>query len=999
MPGSIGLFRAESVDYVLVKAQQGGVGALQFQYLMLPATALRALGGNVRMFEAFAKEPIPTFQTLREDLPPFQFDGLEPADAETQTDDLLSLMSFCKNNLKTVGGLLSGLVQAMGIAVLNAPPSLTDRLTFVQGLLTLLPRPVRAGITWATNVIDPSQTNVQVKFMTWDVRPNRHLIFDWATGKLLNDAPEDAYSNFILSQLRLDTSLVIEQTGYLERTAIWRSMRKDDLANSLSWASRRASLDSAILSGQPADPKMVAGVLREDPTLSDEMREKYAKHMLTLTLSLDEPERSDILAPISAKYRNVADAVFEYLKDASADEARAEACYHLLSRWITHAPDLEGARWRPLLGRAFLAQMNKVVATGDVEKLNSFLHNFIDAPQKLGLDSAMAQAIGMSRTFAYNDAQAAKNLFLLAATYLPLVGLQRLLSDPQLVAKLPEAIRATLPHFGTNAPRPAPAGVLYRAANAYGPERRLLILARLSEWALLIQRPDLLDADMLRGLVEVGLSPLGDRYNLLIEHVGNDLSQAHILRSLDSASIRLLVALSLSRGRAEFAVAQLEFYQNEMFKGSSAEAMNSISRGIFGETKFALPVLENTFTLMQSSQLRTSVRANAYFGALQGRDWSLEVDFISRRLTETISNDASLVQSLGFDNVLRLMKTMADRHDVVNTLRISTALVENTLILGSQGPELVERLFGLINWGPEMVASSMEVLRTYVRRAPLSYARALVDTSTKRYGDQIGKGLEATYRVRLLLGNGNTFANFVEAVRVTSMMLQDMAATYHESQEMPSVIALRRTVEGMTGGLNEAERERLAGNLYRIADQILQLSKRRSKNSQRKETQNMLANNQVSPTTGLDALRWVGGHFAPNKVTALRLERAQTPHLMGSRSVNMLLRETDLAVLLFDNLLLSLPEGMAELDNDAFRAEIDSQWAFLNLYTQRQLMDGLAEHAHLLADVIIWIGERGNERSLSSNGYGLQLQKGRTQPRGVIDCLRWINGYFMKQHS
>ena len=996
MPGSLGLFRAESADYVLVKARQGEGGLLQFQYLMFPAQALRRLGGNIRVFEAWAREPIPTFEGVREDLTPFQFGGLEPADAEAQTEDIFALLKTCKNNFKTVGGLLAGVVQAMGLAIINAPPSLAERLTFIQGLLTLLPRPVRAGITWASSVIDPARTNSQIKIMAWDARPARHLVFDWATGKLLTDAPTDTYANYMLSQLRLDTSLVLEQTAYLERTAIWRTMRKDDLSNALGWASRRASLDSAIMSGQAADPKMVAGVLREDPTLSDEMRIAYAKHMLALTLTLDEAERSDVLAPVAAKFRAVSDALFETLKEEASKPNRALAVYHLLTRWITQATDtFEPARWRPLLGLAALTRSQPVYAEGKPEKIAAFLDGFLDESPTLGLDSAIAQMIGAARKFGYQHESVTQSLFLLAVMHLPAGGLQRLLSDSALVAKLPEALRTAVANLEPNAPQPAPGGLLARASAAYGPERRSLILARLAEWALLIQRADLLDPDVLNGLIAVGLSPAGERFDLLFEHIVNDLSQLSMLRTLDQKALRSLVGISLVRGRMDMAITQLEFYQNELYTGAPPEMMGALAQTLFRETPLAPAQVEATFDAMSTSQLRASTRAQAHLGALLANNWSPDVSSIANRLTAMISNDASLVSAVGYDYVIALLKMTTERHDVVETLRLSSALVENALLLGVRGPDVVERIFSMINWGPEMTSSSLEVLRSYVRRAPMNYAVALTGRAGTQYGAETGQALTATYTLRLLLGAGGSLNTFTEQVGVAAALLQDMAATYHESQEAPSVLALRRTVESMSGGLTDAERDRLAQNLYRIGAQIVIFARRRNRVTARGT--GPLAD-QSAPASGVDALRWIGTHFADSRAFPLVLQRADAPHLVGSRSVNMLLRESDLIAGLFYNMNAAFPENAPTLDNKAFRSEVDSLWGSLSLYVQRQIQEPLARSSQLLGEVIGYVGDRASDRSLANGGFGAQLQRGRAQPRNVIDSLRWISGYFARQH-
>jgi len=993
MPGALGLFRGDSIDFILVKAQQAANGAPLFQYLLMPAAPLRLLAGHVLTFESFAREPIPQYATPRTDLAPFVLENPESADSETQIEDLLALLTDCKNRSGVINGLLSALVQMMGIGVINAPLSMHDRLTFVQGLLTLLPAPVRSGITFATSVIDPSQTNTQIKFLASDSRPARHLIFDWEAGKLLTDPPNDTYSNFIMSQFRLDPSLVIQQTRQLEKTAAWRQFHKDELATALAWASKRASLDSALRSGLPADSKMVADVLRDDPTLPEDLRIIYARHLVTIALSLDEPERADSLLTVFPKYRGLAEAVYDQLVPLAEDKTRSAAAYHLAARWINSSPD-NGGRWRPLLTTATLTRANTLAEGDDLEARRVFLESFFDVSPALQLDSVIAQVIGISRKWAYKDARTACDVFLLAVTFLPVGGLQRLLADQTLVAQLPEPVRMVFVHLTPNAPRPAPHSLLARAAGAFAAERKPIVLARLAEWALLMQRTDLIDADVLRGMVEVGSKPLGVRFDVLSQQIVEELSRLTILRTLDMPSVQALVALSLVRDRYDAAIAQLEFYQNTLYRGGKPELITRMVRALFQETPLTAQQFNEAFDALQNSQLRVMLRAQAYLGALVSRNWSPDMTGAMQRLTAILSSDASLIPQIGFEATLRLIKTYADQRDTLNALKLASALVENALLLGDKGIALTDHTYTLLNWGPEMASSALEVLRNYVRRAPLEQAKVLAARVGKRQGEATMKALDATYQLRLLLG-GADFVSIADQALIAVQLLTDMSATYHESQETPPIHKMRRTLEGMPGGLSDAERERLAANCYRIADQVLQLSKRAA---HKPEIIRQLVQNAIAPLSSVDALRWIGSHFAYNQPIQLNLERAEPPNLLSSRSVNIFLRETDMIVSTFNNMLTAFPEGLPAVDNAAFRAEVDSVWALLPPYLQRQTLTKLAENTQLLAELIALVGDKGHERSLATNGFGRQLATGRAQPRSVIDALRWINGYFSKQH-
>jgi len=454
MPSAIGLFRGESTEFLLVKAMQGANGAPYFQYVLMPGAPMRQLAGNVRWFDSFARAPIPEGEPLRADLPRQRFDDMQPVSVDSQVDDLLALLTFCRNRVQTVAGLVAALVQHTGIGVINAPLSLPDRLTFIQGLLTLMPAPLRSGFTFATNVLDPARTNAQIKFLASDAaRPTNHLIYDWTTGKLIGDIPDDIYTNFIISQFRLDPALVVDQTRALERTAAWRMQRKDDLPSALAWAARRASLDSALKNGLPGDPVMVAEVLADDPSLTNDVRLMYARYMLNVTLSLNEPERGDSLADNCIRYSYVADMVAQELLNAVIDPAHAEAVIALLTRWLTANAnfDLGNPRWPSLLSSAILTHAQPIFDSNDLEAIRALLETYLALSPTMRLDRAIAQLIGSSRKAAYSDPNVMRALFLLAVTFLPAGGLQRLLSDPQLISRLPEALRVVFPYLKATA--------------------------------------------------------------------------------------------------------------------------------------------------------------------------------------------------------------------------------------------------------------------------------------------------------------------------------------------------------------------------------------------------------------------------------------------------------------------------------------------------------------------------------------------------------------------
>ena len=64
-----------------------------------------------------------------------------------------------------------------------------------------------------------------------------------------------------------------------------------NIARNFRNASYRLKIDSSIVNNQPVDATETAKVLTEDPTLTEQLRAAYVRHLLAFALVLDEIER------------------------------------------------------------------------------------------------------------------------------------------------------------------------------------------------------------------------------------------------------------------------------------------------------------------------------------------------------------------------------------------------------------------------------------------------------------------------------------------------------------------------------------------------------------------------------------------------------------------------------------------------------------------------------------------------------------------------------------
>ncbi|MBO9309386.1 MAG: hypothetical protein J7551_06345, partial [Chloroflexi bacterium] len=862
-PITLGLLRGETVDYVAAKALLTENGDTIVQYMIVPLAALRALGGNLRPFEAFAREPLPP---VNQPLQPFVIADPRPPSLEEQSDGLLALLSYCRNNIRTVSGLLAGIVQGLGIVITGAPASLRDRLTFVQGLLCLLPAPVRAAVTFVTHSPDPLHLHAQIKFTpSLSAPPAQHVLFDWRTQTLMGNPPEDAYTKFIRAQLQLDISLVIQQTEKLGRTATWRAMRRETMASALAWASKRAALDELVLQRQPADRAMVAAVLREDPTLTDELRVAYCRHLLSLSLALGDYSHTEMIPALAAQSKQIADAVYEQLWVAASGE-RAMDVYQLVARWLADAPPgADLSRWRPLLAMAAGARANQLLSAPP-QAFVAFLEQFITATDKVPMEQVATQLITLARRRATENAETARAVFLLAIYHLSLGNLQRLVAESTFQAQLPLDLRELLPYLRADGPKPAPPRLLARATEAFGEAHQLTLIGRLTDWAISVQRSDLIDTDALLGLVKLASSPLAARFDQVIQNVVDDLGTLNALRTMTIEAHSSLITLNLVRGRYHEAVELIALCMDMIYQGVRQTQGAELLHMTFRDVPLEMPELLKALDALHNSALKPALRARADLGALEGRNWDSALQPVMERLAALFYNEPRLIASLGVGAALRLLKTSVRRKDSVEALRMLNAIASYALTFGeqeAQPAELVSQAYSLLDWSSEVREAGLEVVRDYIRRATREQAAKVLQLVAFRQGEAVHKALEATYRVRLLTGSAD-FGVFAEQAQTAALLLTDIAMYYENERQPPDIPKLRRNIEVMGGGLSEAERRRLSENAILISDALLKLYQRHQRRFGKRSRQELearqaaLARSEVVPQSGIEMLQWLG---------------------------------------------------------------------------------------------------------------------------------------------
>jgi len=991
--GALGLFQGETAEFILAHAYMTG-GRATVHYVPLTADLLRQFAGRpTLLFDLMTAAVVPTPGTGGT-IPALSWQLPAAPTPREHESDLSAFMLMVSDNFKVMEGLLAALVAGHPVAIVNGPDDLAARLALIQGLLALLPVPARYGVTFTTDAPDLDATPVQIAYRAAESVPAEAVVYDWHEGKLTGlKPPEEPYSHFIIRQLRLDPSVAVSQLQTLARTATWRFQRGETLAQALGWAARRATLDAAVTEGQPADTEQVAAILREDPTLSDELRIRYVRHLLAFMLALEDFRHADVVGTLMQAHEDVAATVLNML-DAATLEGKTGAVYRLVRQWMTMPGGPTGSNIRRRGQTAASAYLGTLVKTGAGAAAAAFLEDLQAASEPMMIAGIMPGLLETTIPLAEQSPELAMRVLVLAAEQMPAAGFRALLAREGFARQLPPGLQEMLPHFRPGLPTAAPAGGLVQAVAGIAPPHNLQVLGRLVEWALAENRPDLVDTPVLEQLLNLARSPLRGRLEPVLREAVLQVGQPASLAALQEPGPRLLVEILLTLGEHRSIVTLLERVSTTLFRGDAQPKFAAWVSEVFEKSALSDTALVEALQAITRHGLKPVPTVMAYRGALVGRGFVPAMEPLVARLMEYLCTDQYLVRLVGFEVALRLMQEYARRRDEEGAVCLAAAITNN-LEGVEEGLAIVGRIWGALNWNHDVREAALELMRRYVRQVTPERAARIPEMVRRRLGDWVADTLRATAVMNVVTGGGD-LAALAREVRITTALLRDIAAAY-EQKPYPTINRLRSDLDAMTGSTNERARAQLAADLLFIGRMVYELGNQAGRGRGRdREYEKLLANQEV-PRTGVGALIWIGGYLSEGRAVERRIARESTAHIVGQRSLNMLVEEAAITRGLLERLRQAFPAEPPRLTLPAFRAEIESLWSSLRLDDQQRLREELAADLQTLAGVILLMTERGDPKALADSGLGRSLETARRDPRSALEALRVLHGYFIRR--
>ncbi len=994
---SIGLFHNDEGPFVLAQVQRLGQIGQYMQCILLPTEVARALEGNLATLLDLTDEQMPLFEKPRSDLLPRAVVDPAPPPRKILLRAIDHLLRATGDSPRTVGQLLSALIHGAPLTVIGAPEKLTARVDFIQGLLALLPGRVRVGITFATSVGDCATCAAQIKFVQKEQAAPEDTVYKWGQAEVTPPPPTDAYARFVVSHLTLDPALLLDQMEALRETVEWR-ISKMPLPDALAQVARRASLDTAIRTGQAVDRRAVAELLLEDRTLTGDLQLDYARHLLAITLALDEPESesADALLALVSGDVDLGKALLVYLKQALL-EGSAPAVYRLVARWLALQPAL-GAPWRQVLQEAALASQKMWVAMKKADRASEFLVEVSEAPPELGLASLIPRLLQESLPLARNNPRLASTVFRLGARYLGPSAFGSLITDLRLGARLPQETQKALAYLQPDIPLTSPErGLLLKGANALGERDAPIVLLRMAEKAALMGRYELLDRDVLAGLVPLALSDDGRRVAPLIRQVVWTLTPMNILVGLDEEIWRLMLQLLLGTGQYGDMRVLLETFQRDVFVLDQRPALAKMVADAFEATPLTSAQAEEALSGLEHSKLDPIVLAAAYRGALAAAEWDIAMAPIADRLTDMLYDDPALLESVGFKAGLEMLRFHMERGNSDNAIRTASVIMAMVPERASDAFKLIRRVWPIMARDDETRQAGFDLVRRVIRRFPVAEGWKLIRHLRERLPTLYPVGL-AALELRQVM-NERDLEEFAQDVHQTTALLMDMAATFAAGKPIHSN-KLRHQLISTPGGLSDDERLRMAENMRALAEYLRKLGNSRSRNRPFQNVERALLSGEMAPRAGVDLLRWMGGYLLEGHEVPFKMARQAPSYILGNRSLPMVLRETGVAASLLGDLIEAFPDESPQVvaDPEALAAEMESLLAELPDRVQKRLRRNLGQDCQNLANVISRISDKGESRGVFGGDMIRRLESGRADPRSVLDALYWIAGYFEGKH-
>jgi hypothetical protein len=985
--GSWALVRGRRTPFFIVQSQKGSAGQLIMHYIVMPSDVLRSMTGNVKAISELIQDKLPVYNQLGNELVPVTLPNPDTVPISEQVDGLLDLMTYTKNKMSTIENLIASIIKGLPLIIINAPKDPNPRVSFIHGLLTLLPSSTRYGVTFATSSDSKTQMNLQMRFIDGGRAPSGSIIYDWESGKIEGKVPKDEYSHFIISQFRLDATLVIQQTETLTPIAGWRFRNGDSLAAALAYASYRTKIDKSVTTNQPVEVSDVSKVLSDDPTLTPELRVSYSRHLINLSLAIEDMQFAEPVAVMLHNNESLARDIHKQMSNALND-GLAYLIYETLFNWMGHPLGPQGQSWIELTYKAALTYLDELIEDQDHEGIDEYVDSIQSAPTGVAVGKVVPDVLKKLMPQIDQNNQIAMPLFSLAIQHIPKDELSKVLNNATLRTYMSQTMLNFLSHLFNQQMPPAPPGTLMAAVESLSTKSRKDALLKFTEMAKDNQRTDLIDAEVLQGLFNTTQS------SEPIDHIGfllqltNDLIEGNIKQLTDAGPQYLLQIL--------YALHQYDLLAKNMIK---------ISRDFFGiDRQFdyiamvqklyaSVKVTANEATTVLVSIRRNGIKGLPYLtasvGILEGTDWSNNLEQIAEQSIIIIEENPRFLEVIQPATILGILEYYIRQKNIDKAIEIGQFVPDVAANREEAGPATIRRMLKMMNRDRRARAMSFEYLRSYIRKAESSIARKAIRHFGQGISEDARRKLEVSYVMSRFFG-GVDLITYSELLEFAVDLLKDTAEAYHNNR--PTTGDLQRMLDNIRIGFDVDDREMMGQTLVEVGKAIVSLYEQQRSAGGRGVTGRLRSPDKSRSI--LDMFVVISSVAGNKQRYPSELERFTDEYPFRKRTGLDILDHADITnnILRAPMIAMPLDKPIKYVATD-IEDEVESRLLLIPHDERDTIRQSIAENLQNLVFLVNHIGKAGDSRALSDSTLSSRLDEAQ-RPRSTLELYRYMYGYF-----
>lgn len=994
--GSWALVRGKSrhIPFLMVQSQQGNAGQQIEHYIIMPPDVLKSYNGNLSALKSLLQETLPTYETPDAELPLLEIEQGEPRTVEQQIDDILELMMVTNNSTAMIEPLLAAIVQGTQLVIQGAPPELDARVQFVEGLLALLPPSARFGVTFATHSAPTGELDVQIRFLGDGFPPDKTTVFNWATTAVFGVTEQDDYSRFVISQLRLDAELVIQQNMLMTPIAGWRLNQDEKLAVALGYAAKRLRLDESLRNGQPVDKDEVARVLADDPTLTEPLKVLYAQHLIRFSLAMEDMQHA---APVAVLLRNnpeLEQSVREQM-DAALHEGQGWLIYDTLVDWMSNPLGPEGDLWIKLTHTAALSLLQDLVADQDYDEINRLLVEMQKTSPGVALGRIVPNMVQMLAPLLQQDAHMVENLFLLALKHTDTRNFVALMNTEKFRQRLDPQIKRVWGYIVSEEHEQAHPDVLIRLVRSFPADLQPAVLLRFVEMAVMANHYDLVDTPIVRALARLAVSPDLPLYRERLLSIIRQMTDEVLLYQLEAPGPFCLLQIHLAVGDYHNLAEQMITQSSVLYPGDYQTDYVLMVDDLFSSVSLAPDEVPRALHAIREAGIKAVPFIVASVGCLHDQNGAPELDTIADRVVEQIHHEPRFLEVLPQQTIMKLLAYYSRRQNADGIAEASKLVPLAAEYHGDAGVQMLAEAYKLMSGDERTQQLALHMLRVFVREAEdESFASKSISYFARQLGATTAQPLATSLLMRQFMDH-QPLLDYIDSIQLCSNFLLLSSGLYTDSKNLPESRAIVDALNRLSGALSPEQRAQLARSTRALGMSIILLGKqyRSARPRDEKRYLDAVLKGETNPRAVVDIFRIMSGYFSRGR----RLQTNITPVQQPLEGYTMLSLEATLTA--SERLLVAAqrvfpPNQPLKIRPDAIQGEMRS--LIRSEPVEADVLREFAIHLQQLADLIIMTEANGDAAAFDDSNLARRIDSGKHQPRSVLEFLRLLHAYFSR---